>query len=152
MSTEGNIFVKYLRSRHLSVTPERMAVLKAAFANHGHFTPEELLEGARGMRKGISRASVYRTLGLLLDSGLVRRVEFGAPTGRYEHVTGHPHHDHMVCTRCERVLDFRDERLEREKDRVCSDKGFRAFRHNLEIFGLCPNCAGGDAAPEGEAR
>lgn len=140
--SENEVFMRYLRSKGLSVTPERMAVLEAAFSNHGHFTPEELLADARRKGKRLSRASVYRTLGLLLDSGLVRRVEFGTGSGHYEHTAGHPHHDHMVCTKCGRVLDFRDERLEEEKDRVCSDRGFRALRHNLEIFGFCPHCFG----------
>jgi Fur family ferric uptake transcriptional regulator len=88
----------------------------------------------------ISRATVYRTLGMLEEAGFVESLDTGAGGKRFEHVLGHPHHDHMVCTGCGEILEFHDEALEARQEVAARERGFRIVSHSLKLFGLCRAC------------
>ncbi len=148
-------FETFLRERDLRLTKQREAVLEAIYATHKHVSADELYdrlardEKARALR--ISRATVYRTLSLLTEGGFIQALDIGRERGTlYEHVLGHGHHDHMVCTTCENIIEFHDDELETVQARAVERHGFVASSHRLNVFGTCRVCAQKEAAA-GEA-
>ena len=101
---------------------------------------EELSYRLRRKRKGASRATIYRTLDLLVESGIIRRVDLGQGHGHYELVLDHPHHEHMICLRCGKVIEFSDQAMERSLDRLCKRREFEHASHRFQIFGYCEKC------------
>ena len=133
------VFGVYLRGRSLSFTAERQAVLRQILAGGSHFQADELyLRLARGKGRPVSRATVYRTLSLLVNCGLVRKVAFVDRHSHYEHLFGH---DHLICRKCGRITEFQDQNISRALDRVCKGKNFRALSHKIEVVGLCSKCS-----------
>jgi Fur family ferric uptake transcriptional regulator len=137
---ERTIFMNFLSERGLKLTKERMAVLGQIFSIHGHFEPEHLYLNIRNSGTKASRASVYRTLNLLVESGLVERISRSEKGHVYEHTYGHRHHDHMICTTCGEVIEFFSENLEEIQNMICTKYHFTGTSHTLEIRGLCRTC------------
>lgn len=133
-------FREYLADAGLRFTSERRMILQEVFRRHEHFEAEDIVLGLRQLGQRVSRASVYRTLPLLVESGLLRPVHSDEKHGHYEHVFGHDHHDHLICTRCGATIEFRDDGIERLQVRVCAQHGFRPAHHRLEIIGICAAC------------
>ena len=98
-------------------TPEREAILGQVFATHEHFEADDLLLRLKKKNIRISRATIYRTLELLVKSRLVRKVTFGENHTHYEHTFGHKHHDHLICVKCGNVLEFTNPNIEQSKTR-----------------------------------
>lgn len=134
-------FEEFLQTRSLRLTSQRLAIFERAFDTHQHFTAEELYGWMQDAPGRGSRATVYRTLALLVEGGFLESLDVGAGELRYEHVLGHRHHDHMVCEGCGRIEEFFDERIEALQEEACAAKGFEMTSHNLRIFGLCRACA-----------
>ena len=131
-------FAAYLRSRGLSFTAERQTVLREIFTGGSHFQADELyLRLARKKAHPVSRATVYRTLSLLTDSGLIRKVAFVDRHSHYEHLFGH---DHLICRKCGRIIEFQDLSLSRALAGICKSKKFRRLSHKIEVVGLCSKC------------
>ena len=134
-------FEQFLRERGLKLTTQRRRIFERAFATHEHFSAEALYdefkreEGAR-----VSRATVYRTLGLLLEGGFLSALDAGRGELVYEHVLGHAHHDHMLCLDCGRIEEFHDERIEELQLEACKRKGFELVSHDLRLRGYCRGC------------
>src|SRR5688500_19619758 len=133
-------FQDYLQQQGLKLTAERTALLREIFSTHYHFEADELLFKMKEKAVKISRATVYRTLELLVKSGMVRRVHLGEDHYHYEHVTGNSHHDHLICTTCGGVIEFHDEVLEARQREICEQKKFTPTFHNLQILGVCDSC------------
>ena len=133
-------FQDYLQQQGLKLTAERTALLREIFSTHYHFEADELLFKMKEKNVKISRATVYRTLELLVKSGMVRRVHLGEDHYHYEHVTGNSHHDHLICTACGGVIEFHDEVLEQRQREICEKKKFTPTFHNLQILGVCDSC------------
>src|SRR3989338_2773439 len=110
-------FREYLQSKGLKFTHERQSLLKR-----------------------VSKATIYRTLSLLVQCGLLREVIFGEKHSHYEHVHENEHHDHLVCSGCGKIIEFTDEELERLQDAVCLQYQFLPESHRLQIQGLCKEC------------
>lgn len=136
-------FVGYLREHNLPVTAQRLAIAEVLLTSHRHLSAEEVAQevGARG--KPVGTATVYRTLDTLLESGLVVERDFGEGFRRFEPARDIPHHEHLVCTQCGKVEEFRDERLERMTTIVAESRGFARQRHRLVIHGVCRDCQTG---------
>ncbi len=137
---EKEIFREFLYRKGLKFTKERQRILGEVFSFHGHFAPEELLRSMRSKRIQVSKASVYRTLPLLLESGLIEQVERNDKHAHYEHTFGHEHHDHLICIRCGKVIEVFSPRLEAIQNELCRSKEFEGIKHTLEIKGYCRNC------------
>jgi len=114
--TPENKFRSYLKSKKLKFTPEREAILKKVFSLHEHFDVEKLYEK---LDKRISRATIYRTLSLLVKSKLVEELFRCQDKVSYERIFGHKHHDHMLCIKCGKVIEFREEKIEKLQEAVC---------------------------------
>jgi Fur family ferric uptake transcriptional regulator len=139
-------FERFLRSRSLKLTAQRRRIFDRAFGTHEHFSAERLytwLRAEPGPR--VSRATVYRTISLLMEGHFIEALDRGRGRGRgdivYEHVLGHPHHDHMVCLDCGKIEEFHDERIEALQIEACSKKSFQLVRHDLRLHGYCRSCA-----------
>ena len=145
---EVNRFQNFLGTQGLRLTRERIALVREIFSTHYHFEADELLFKMKQKSVKISRATVYRTLELLVKSGLVRRVHLGEDHYHYEHVSGDSHHDHLVCTVCGSVIEFHDEELERRQREICDRKKFTPTFHNLQILGVCDACRRKGQTPE----
>ena len=137
---EEKIFREFLEKKRCKLTKERAAILSEVFSNHGHFDPEDLFFKIREKEAKASRASVYRTLQLLLECGLVEQVERVDKHAHYEHTFGHKHHDHLICLRCGRVMQIYSEKLEQLQKNLCKKEKFRCLTHTLEIKGYCEKC------------
>lgn len=137
---EQSIVEEHLRKSGFRWTAQRALIVRAALESHEHFTAEELLDICRKADPKVSRATVYRTLSVLEEAGFVEGLETGDGGRRFEHVLGHEHHDHMVCLRCERIIEFRDDELERRQELAAKRVGFRIERHSLRLYGTCKEC------------
>lgn len=139
---EETRFEAFLRSKKLKLTGERLAILAAIFRQEQHFDAEGLHAGLRDEGGDISRATVYRTLDLLVQAGLVRKNSLGASHANYEPARDDEHHDHLICLSCNQVVEFFRDDLEKLQEKVCREHGYRLVHHSLQIFGLCPKCQG----------
>jgi Fur family ferric uptake transcriptional regulator len=134
------IFRRYLRERSLPVTSQREQVAQVLFAAGGHLSVEDLEQLLRKRGLHVGKATIYRTLDLLAQSGMVHERDFGEGFRRYERVPGHPHHEHLICLRCGKVVEFSNERLEKMKELIAEEYGFQHRHHRLEIYGVCREC------------
>ena len=135
------VLTKYLKAHgKLRATPERFAVLNAVLQSQGHFDAENLYY--RMLTKGskVSRATVYNTLDLLQECGLVSKYRFAENTSRYEKAFGRPHHHHMICLACGDIIEFVSDRLEKIQNEMCAEKDFDAQSSTVQIFGTCSSC------------
>ncbi len=136
------VFSDFLRRKGLKLTRERKLILEEVFTHHGHFDIDDLYFTIRGKGLRVSKSSIYRTIPLLLESGLVEEVKTVERQAHYEHTYGHRHHDHLVCISCGRVIEFHSPEIERLQETICRRNRFRSVRHVLEIQGYCRGCNG----------
>jgi len=135
-------FERFLKSRKLRLTPQRERIFERAFATHEHFSAETMygwLRAEGGPR--VSRATVYRTLSLLLEGEFMRSLDTGSGELVYEHTMGHQHHDHLLCEECGKIEEFYDEAIEERQRAVCDERGFVLRSHDLRLVGTCRACA-----------
>ena len=105
----------------------------------GHFTAAELVRTARARHLGVGRATVFRTLEVLAELGVVERLDL--PSGEHAYVGCEPaHHHHVVCSQCGRTSEIDDAGLRPVMREVARQTGYRVDEHRLEVFGLCPTC------------
>jgi Fur family ferric uptake transcriptional regulator len=138
--TPEAILRQALKRRRLKYTAERQAVLREVLDTHAHFDARQLGRLLRKRGARVSQATVYRTLTVLREAGLLREVFRDAQGSHFEHVYGHEHHEHLICLRCGKVLEFQSARLEEIQDEACRARGFRPLRHQLQVFGYCEEC------------
>ena len=141
-----------MRERGYRWTAQRRLVTRVALGCHEHIHAEELLELCRRQDRAISRATIYRTLQMLEDAGFVAGLDTGDGGRRFEHTLGHEHHDHMVCTACGKILEFRDDELERLQELAARRRGFSITSHTLKLFGVCAECASRGVRPKKRQR
>jgi Fur family ferric uptake transcriptional regulator len=133
-------FRAYLRDHNLPVTPQRLAVAEVVLLRDRHLSAEEIEQELAAKDVSVGTATVYRTLDVLVRSGLVVERDFGEGFKRYESARGIPQHEHLLCTVCGKVTEFRDERLERMTTLLAEALGFVRQRHRLVIYGICGEC------------
>jgi Fur family ferric uptake transcriptional regulator len=140
-------FREYLASRHepKRFTGQQRELVRHIFAKHKHFDTNELLDDLKAAHKGISRATVYRTLALLVDAGLLRKIEIG-PRTVYDHDYGYPQHEHLVCEQCGKMIEFQHPAIEAALREVAGEHQFRPDGHTLVVRGTCAECNAARAA------
>ena len=120
------------------MTAQRRAIVTTAFGTRKHFTAEQLLVWSRRRDKSVSRATVYRTLPLLTESGLVRELDFGKHYKFYDpNYAEHPHHNHIVCQDCDKIIEFESDIIEQLGDEISRKLGFTVQAHRLQILASC---------------
>jgi Fur family ferric uptake transcriptional regulator len=134
-------FKQLLRENTLKFTKQRELVLKTLYENDGHFTPEDLynLIKAQYPDLTIGIATVYRTLGLLEEEGIVNSLSFGAKGKKYE-LGLEKHHDHLICTQCGKLIEFYDETIENQQKVIAQKFDFKMTGHTMNITGICKTC------------
>ena len=131
-------FMEFLAQKNLRVTAQRQVIIDTAFSTDKHFTAEQLLEWSRRKDKSVSRATVYRTLPLLTESGLVREMDFGKDYKFYDpNYAEHPRHNHIICQDCEKIVEFDSEKIERLENEISQRLGFSVKAHRLQITATC---------------
>ena len=122
------------------MTPQRLMIIEAIEGASGHVSAEEIYQDIRRRYPGLNLSTVYRTLELLKETGLVTETDMGDGRVRF-HSMGHEHHHHLVCSKCGKVIDLDEETLS-PLTSVLSDKyGFHADLKHLAIFGRCKGCS-----------
>lgn len=135
-----NAFNRFTAGKGLRSTRQRDIILDFFLATHQHVSVEELYLKIKAAHPGIGNATVYRTLKLFVEAGLAREVLLHDGQTRYEHVVEGEHHDHLVCTRCNAVIEFENETIEKLQDEIATRHGFYITSHKLEIYGHCAQC------------
>lgn len=130
----------YLKENNLRATPERLKILDEVMKGSGHFDADELYTRLRTKGVKVSRATVYNTLDVLLECGLISKYRFGENHSRYEKAFGRPRHDHLICLSCGDIIEFVSDRLIKIQEEVCKEKNFKAQNATLQIFGICSKC------------
>lgn len=128
----------FIRRKGLRRTGQRETIVKAAFSKDEHFSADELFERARKLDSETSRATVYRTLGLLVEADLLREIDLGDNQTTYDpNFNDKPSHNHLVCIDCSRVVEFEDAHLALLNDCVARRLGFKPIRQSIKIEANC---------------
>ena len=131
----------YLEKNHLKHTKQRELILNVFLDARQHLTSEDLYLSVREQYPNIGYTTVYRTMKLLVEAGLATERHFDDGITRYE--TEHEHHDHLVCIRCGKIVEFECEIIENAQDEIAKRQGFQILRHRHELYGHCADCVGG---------
>ena len=140
-------FREYLASRPKPqrFTDQQRELVEHVFARHSHFDADQLIANLKAAGKTVSRATVYRTLGKLVDAGLLRRIEIGHRTV-YDHDYGYPFHDHLVCEQCGAMIEFQHPKLDEVVREAAAGHQFQAEGRSLVVRGVCAECNRAKAA------
>jgi len=131
-------FMQFLSQKNLRLTTQRQIIVDTVFSTEEHFTAEQLLEWSRERDTSISRATVYRTLPLLTESGLVREMDFGKDYKFYDpNYAEHPNHNHIICSDCEKIVEFESDKLAKIESEISQKLGFSIKAQRLQITGNC---------------
>ncbi|MGO9613826.1 MAG: Fur family transcriptional regulator [Dissulfurispiraceae bacterium] len=138
---EKQRFREFLSAKGFKLTKERDEILMEVLSTREHFDPDELFVRLKTKGSKVSKASIYRTIPLLIAGGVIEEVERVEKHAHYEKILGTKHHDHMICVKCGQLIEFFSPSLETLQDELCSKKGFKVIRHTLEILGHCEKCS-----------
>jgi Fur family ferric uptake transcriptional regulator len=133
-------FHRYLQDHRQPITRQRDLVAQMVFLSDDHPSVDAILRRLKERGEAVGTATVYRTLELLVESGLVRAHDFGEGFKRYEPMPAQAHHEHLICERCGVVVEFQNERLERMLPIIADEHGFQHSLHRVEIYGVCRDC------------
>lgn len=128
----------FIRRKGLRRTNQRDVIVRAVFSKDEHFTAEELFERVRKTDADTSRATVYRTLGMLVEANLLREIDLGDNQTTYDpNFVDKPSHNHLVCIDCGKVVEFEDLNLDLLNDCVTRRLGFKPLRQSIKIEANC---------------
>lgn len=140
MKNHRQIFDDYLEKNRLKTTPQRKTILEMFLKTRGHFSAEEFYDVVKRKHPTVGQATVYRTLRHLSASGVVLEVNFGDGVTRYELNDDRGQHDHLVCERCGKQVEFYDSEIEKLQDLIAEAAGFSITDRRTNIYGLCDKC------------
>ena len=128
----------FLEKKNLRITSQRRTIVDIVFGTDQHFNAEQLLEWAREIDESVSRATVYRTLPLLTESGLVHEMDFGKDYKIYDpNYADHPNHNHIICDDCDKVVEFESDQLDTLENEISQNLGFHIKTQQLRINASC---------------
>ncbi len=137
-------FEQALRERSLKSTAQRDDIAKVFFAANKHLSVEDLHTAVKKVNPRVGYATVYRTLKLLKECGLADERHFDDGQARYEPTEAEEqHHDHIICERCGKIVEFNSDELEKLQERIARFLGFVVSRHRMELYGICAECREG---------
>jgi Fur family ferric uptake transcriptional regulator len=130
----------YMTKRGLRSTEQRRLIIDTFFDSPEHVTIEQLLHKVREVDPGVGYATVYRTMKMLSDGGIVEERKFGDGFTRYELADGDAHHDHLICMDCGNITEFEEPLIEELQERIAARYGFLVRHHKHELYGICRPC------------
>ena len=133
-------FRTVLRKEGLKITPQRIAVLKEVIKDKGHRESEDIYLAIKNSKTYVSRATVYRTLNILVQNQFVRKLNLGDGRERYESKINSLHHDHLICVMCRKIVEFVDSDIEMLQEKIAKKYQFSLTRHVHQLFGICKEC------------
>ena len=128
-----------LHSKGIRLTAQRQLIVRRAVA-YLHFTAEELVKDVRSMDPSVARGTVYRTLALLHQAGVVEKHDFRYGPPNYEVTFAKAHHDHLMCIQCGEIIEFQEPRVETLQQEVVRRFGYQLLSHTHKLYGLCRAC------------
>jgi Fur family ferric uptake transcriptional regulator len=140
------LFVEFLKKKEARITQARKIVLTQVFSRHDHFCADDLAAELSCGVNHVSRGTVYRTLALMEEAGLVRVIRDTDVHAHYEHTFNHPHHEHMICDHCGQFIEFCDEGIMELIEKSCKEHHFAERTHRIVVFGTCEQCRDAEAA------
>src|SRR6187455_3114630 len=128
----------YFAHRGMRRTIQRDAIIRSAFSTTEHYTAEDLLAMAKKIEPSVSRATVYRTIPLLVECGVLKEMDFGKDYKFYDpNYIDHPHHNHLICVDCNKIVEFEDRNIETLEDCISKRLGFSPASKSLRIEANC---------------
>ena len=137
---ETERFRAFLRGNKIRESRGRKLILREAVSSEGHFTAEEMVKKCREKKYPVSRATVYRTLHLLKESGIIRETAYGEKHLHYEYARSKEHHHHARCLKCKRIIEFFCHERNLESENALNKKNFHIIGHELHFYGICNEC------------
>jgi Fur family ferric uptake transcriptional regulator len=132
------VFRRFLKARSLKYTPERADILDAIIQRDGLFEAEELLLDMRDRGYRVSKATIYRTIKLLMDAGIITQALFDARQAHYQLIYGRQSRDYMVCMKTGTHVEFTSPELIRLRNEICQRHGWTAVGHRFQIYAVSP--------------
>ncbi|MFP4533797.1 MAG: transcriptional repressor [Desulfobacterales bacterium] len=137
---EKKQFEKLFKDEHIDRFEDRFKVLDVFLKTESHVTTAELLERLKAQGVDFSPDFVEETLQLMCHFGFAQKIRLENGDVRYEHRHLGQHHDHMICTKCGKIIEFKNDQLEELQSRIVSDYGFHMLQHQMNIYGICSEC------------
>ena len=135
-----NQFKEILKKQGLKLTPQRKAIYEEVINSEGHRECEEIYLALNRKKKSVSLATVYRTLNVLVENNFARKMDSGDGRLLFENKIDIPHHDHLICTSCGKILEFMDEEIEKLQEKIANESNFILKKHIHQLFGICKKC------------
>jgi Fe2+ or Zn2+ uptake regulation protein len=139
MSSSGTL-KKALKKEGLRYTHQRQAIWDELSASDEHRDAEEIYLALYNSGLKVSRATVYRTIDVLVKNNLVRKLDLGDGRARYENKMDTAHHDHLICVQCGKIEEFMDNLIENQQEVIVENFGYRLIRHIHQLFVICDEC------------
>lgn len=133
-------FQGLLETKGLKFTSERKFIYDEVAGLDEHFDADSLYERFKKKGLPISRDTVYRTIPLLLESGLIQKSVGEGKREFFERTNARGHHDHMLCVKCQKIIEFKCPEIEEAQDNACREYGFKLLFHDHRLFGYCKEC------------
>jgi Fur family transcriptional regulator, ferric uptake regulator len=137
---ESTVFERFLAGNRLKHSKPRDWILGVFLSMEKHVTIDELWTAVKRKHPSVGYATVYRTVKLLCRSGLCSELRTEGGTTRYEHLYGHDHHDHLICTKCGRCVEVVDREIEKLQERLMKRHRFSPLYHRTNLYGICEEC------------
>jgi Fur family ferric uptake transcriptional regulator len=140
MKKEEVIFRDFLKTKGLKLTQPRRIILNTVFSTHEHFDVDALYDIIRKKHKNVSRATIYRTMPLLIEAGLIKQALRSQAKDHYEHIFGHTSHLHFICDKCGKIIEKESKQVEKIIQELAEPEGFKIRELNVSARGLCADC------------
>ena len=137
---EKRRFEKHLKALGVRFTNGRRIVFEEVMSAHGHFAAEDLIKQCRNNKRKVSRATIYRGLFELLESGIIRETAFGEKHQHFEHLYDEKSHHHARCIRCHAIFEFPDLNEDKIYRPILKKQGFQVLGHEMHFYGVCKTC------------
>ena len=136
----SDILKKALKKEGLRYTHQRQAIWDELSASDEHRDAEEIYLALYNSGLKVSRATVYRTIDVLVKNNLVRKLDLGDGRARYENKMDTAHHDHLICVQCGKIEEFMDNVIENRQEEIVENFGYKLIRHIHQLFVICDEC------------
>ena len=138
--SSSDILKKALKKEGLRYTHQRQAIWDELSASDEHRDAEEIYLALYNSGLKVSRATVYRTIDVLVKNNLVRKLDLGDGRARYENKMDTAHHDHLICVQCGKIEEFMDNMIENRQEMIVQKFGYKLIRHIHQLFVICDEC------------